>query len=262
MEYNALSIALVAGILATFNPCGFALLPAYLGALVLDTKHEKQRIFDPYWRALRFSFAMAIGLVLVFSIFALVVIPFSLSLQQYLPIVTALIGIVLLVLGVQLFLGKEFLVRQLFNPNVAPKTQLFTQIGYGITFALGSLSCTIGPFVAIASTALASANWLGIILNFATYGMGMGLTVLILAVSVAAANKSLIVRIRNARLFIEKLTAGLVFVVGVYLLIYAAYELQSFQGKITNNPVIDFALSIQTAIVGGVLQVLSWLHIN
>lgn len=33
MDSATLSLAIVAGVLATFNPCGFALLPAYMGVI-------------------------------------------------------------------------------------------------------------------------------------------------------------------------------------------------------------------------------------
>lgn len=261
MEFSSISIAIVAGVLATFNPCGFALLPAYLSALVIGSNTDNQKPLAIYARAFRFSLGMALGLVAVFSAFALIVFPFSLSIEQYLPVVTAVIGIFLVVFAIQLLRGKSPALKRFLNPNIAPKKQFITQIGYGVTFALGSLSCTVGPFLAIASTALASGSLFNILASFALYGLGMAATVLVLALLTAATNRALISKIRGATPVIEKITAILVLLVGIYILFYAWFELQSYAGLDTANPVIDFALTLQGTLIQWVVTVLGWLNL-
>ncbi len=204
---------------------------------------------------------MALGLVAVFAAFALVVTPLSLSIEEYLPILTAVIGLSLLVLGVQLIRGKSITIRRFLNPNIAPKKQFLTQVGYGATFALGSLSCTIGPFLAITSTALASGSALTIALTFSLYGLGMAAVVLILSLITAATNKALVARIRSATPVIEKISAVLVLVVGIYVTVYAWYEIQSYAGSALDNPIIEFALSIQGTLVQWAVTLLSFFNL-
>jgi cytochrome c biogenesis protein CcdA len=261
IDSSSLSIAFVAGVLAAFNPCGFALLPAYLSVLVIGGEGDNQSRAAAYLRAARFSAGMALGLVAVFAAFALVVTPLSLSIEEYLPILTAVIGLSLLVLGVQLFRGKSITLRRFLNPNIAPKKEFLTQIGYGVTFALGSLSCTIGPFLAITSTALASGAALTIATTFSLYGLGMATVVLILALITAATNKALIGRIRAATPVIEKISAVLVFVVGIYITVYAWYEIQSYAGTATDNPIIEFALAIQGTLVQWAVTLLTFFNL-
>lgn len=261
IESSSLSIAFVAGVLAAFNPCGFALLPAYLSVLVVGGQDQNPSRAAAYLRAARFSAGMALGLVTVFAAFALVVTPLSLSIEEYLPIFTAVIGMSLVLLGVQLFRGKSITLRRFLNPNIAPKQEFVTQVGYGVTFALGSLSCTIGPFLAISSTALASGSPLTIVLTFGLYGLGMAAVVLILALITAATNKALIARIRSATPVIEKISAALVFVVGLYITVYAWYEIQSYAGKSADNPIIEFALSIQGTLVQWAVTILTFFNL-
>lgn len=204
---------------------------------------------------------MALGLVTVFAAFALAVTPLAISIEEYLPILTAVIGLSLLVLGVQLFRGKSIALRRFFNPNIAPKKEFVTQVGYGVTFALGSLSCTIGPFLAISSTALASGSAFTIAATFSFYGLGMAAVVLILALITAAANKALIARIRAATPIIEKLSAVLVFLVGIYITVYAWYEIQSYAGSPSENPIIEFALTIQGTLVQWTVSLLTLLNL-
>ena len=66
---GALSLAILAGALAAFNPCGFALLPAYLISLVVD-KEIQQSKSERYRRALKFTVAMTLGFIAVFGSFA------------------------------------------------------------------------------------------------------------------------------------------------------------------------------------------------
>jgi len=67
-----LTLAFVAGAVAAFNPCGFALLPAYLTMLVASPDGEPGRGAAAA-RALRFTAGMTVGFVAVFGAFALVI---------------------------------------------------------------------------------------------------------------------------------------------------------------------------------------------
>jgi cytochrome c biogenesis protein CcdA len=71
------ALALTAGILAAVNPCGFALLPAYLSLLVVGSKADpaaKARL-KAVARALILTAAMALGFVAAFGAFGLLAAP-------------------------------------------------------------------------------------------------------------------------------------------------------------------------------------------
>jgi cytochrome c-type biogenesis protein len=78
-----LTLALGAGMLAAVNPCGFALLPAYLSLLVLN--EESSSLRAAVRRALIFTAAMTAGFVAVFGVFGLVISPIASAVQRYLP---------------------------------------------------------------------------------------------------------------------------------------------------------------------------------
>ena len=84
-----LALALLAGMIATVNPCGFAMLPAYL-SLVAGTRVR---------RALAASGLMTLGFVAVFGVFALLSAPIAKLLYEWLPVVTVLVGAVMAVIG-------------------------------------------------------------------------------------------------------------------------------------------------------------------
>jgi cytochrome c-type biogenesis protein len=245
ISFNLFSLSLLAGALAAFNPCGFVLLPAYLTSLIVseDTEENKALI---YLRAVRFSLGMTTGFIAVFGTFALVIAPVAGSVEKYLPIITIAVGAALLVLAVSLLLEKNLFLKKLANPNIAPNKNWGSQVGYGITFALVSLSCTIGPFLAITAAAISAKSFLRVISLFVSYSLGMGVIVLTLAFAVAAAKSKLIGRIRRSQRLISKLSGIFLLIVGGYEMWYGYFEIQTLKGQASSDPAIRFASALQS----------------
>lgn len=243
-----LALALTAGAVAAVNPCGFALLPAYLGLLVArpgpgggeDVRGARAL------RAIKFSLAMTVGFVAVFGSFGLVVARLSLSIERYLPAVTLVIGAVLVLTGLWLLLGGHLRgIGFLGRVGRAPSTDLKSQVLYGVAFAAASLSCTVGPFLAVSATAARAGSTVGVALTFLVYAAGMGMVVTVLAVAVALAQGSLVSRIRRATPVIERLSGVLLVVAGAYVAWYAWFEIRVQSGRFSGDPVIDAVGGVQ-----------------
>jgi cytochrome c biogenesis protein CcdA len=150
VDQAILALALVAGAVAAFNPCGFALLPAYLALLVAEGpgtgRGSRGAVLA---RAVRFSAGMTVGFVAVFGLFGAVITSLAISVEPYLPVVTVVMGVVLVGLGGWLLAGRSLAVPGLAGRGRAPTWTWGSQIGYGVSFALASLSCTIAPFLAV-----------------------------------------------------------------------------------------------------------------
>jgi cytochrome c biogenesis protein CcdA len=115
VDAATLAFALVAGAVAAFNPCGFALLPAYLGLLVAGGGRTGAVL-----RALRFAAGMTVGFVVVFGLVGVVLAPLALSLERYLPVVTVLVGVLLVGLGAWLLAGRTLAIPGLAGHGSAP----------------------------------------------------------------------------------------------------------------------------------------------
>lgn len=200
MDPGALTLALLAGAVAAFNPCGFALLPAYLALLVSGGPGEgaPARSLAAVQRAVRFAAGMTAGFVAVFGLFGAVVTPLALSVERYLPVVTIVMGVLLVGLGCWLLTGRTLAVRGLAGRGSGPTASWFSQVGYGASFALASLSCTVAPFLAVAASSLRSGGALGVLATFLSYALGMGVVVLALALAAATASTSIISGMRRA----------------------------------------------------------------
>jgi cytochrome c biogenesis protein CcdA len=243
-----LALALVAGAVAAVNPCGFALLPAYLAMLVSDAPADGvQGTRGQVLRAARFSLAMTAGFVAVFGVFGAVIARLSLSVERYLPVVTLAIGVVLVVLGVWVLRGGHVPgIRLAGRVGLAPRSTLGSQVLYGVAFAAASLSCTVAPFLAVTGAASRTADTGGVLLTFVAYALGMGSVVTALAMAVALAQGSLVHRLRSASPVIERVSGLLLVLAGAYIAWYAWFEIRVLSGRSTGDPVVDAAGRLQT----------------
>lgn len=181
--------ALLLGVVAAFNPCGFALLPAYISVLVTGTADARLPRPVALRRAVTFGLAMTLGFMVVFTAFGLLFGAVNASLQSViLPAVswvTTALGLLVLWLGVVVIVRGELRGPGLRFEGRAPRTAFLSQAVYGASFALASLSCTIGLFLVIVTQGLAATNPVGAVVPFLLYGAGMGTSIVL--VSIAAA---------------------------------------------------------------------------
>ncbi|MDQ3664335.1 MAG: cytochrome c biogenesis protein CcdA [Actinomycetota bacterium] len=240
MTETPYALALAAGLVAALNPCGFALLPAYLG-MVVAADDEGSSLA----RALRMTAAMSVGFVAIFGAFGAVVVPLTLSLERYLPWATIVIGIGLVVGGGWLLAGREMRVPLPRLRGAAPAGSTASMVGYGAAYAIASLSCTVGPFLAILATTTRSGGIAEGLAVVAVYGLGMGLVVGVLAVAVALARDAVVTRTRRLLPYVNRLSGLLLVLAGSYVTYYGWYELRVFDGANPTDPVVDAARSVQ-----------------
>lgn len=240
---ETVSLALAAGLVAAFNPCGFALLPSYLALLVAAPGA------GGVWRALRLSAAMTAGFVTVFGAFGLVISVATTSIQEYLPWATIVIGLALAVTGVWLLTGRELLVRlPRLNVGGGPSGSLLALYGYGASYAVASLSCTVAPFLAVTGLVSGSGGVVEGLAAFVAYGVGMGLVVGLLAMMVALTREAAVTRLRRLLPYVSRVSGGLLLPAGVYIVYYGWYELRVNAGGAADDPVVGAATEIQGAL--------------
>ena len=237
------AFALAAGMAATVNPCGFALLPAYLSAIVgLD--HHAGRT-GAVGRALAVSAMLTVGFVVVFGAFGLIVTPFALRIEQYLPWATIVIGVGLVGLGIALLLGRQLTVKIPKLDRGGTDGTLPSMFLFGVSYAVASLSCTIGPFLAVTTSTFRSETLITGFGVFVAYGFGMGVVIAILTVAVALAKTGVVQRFRNLLPVMNRIAGGLLLVAGAYVAYYGWYEIRVLDSA-TGDPIIDRAIELQT----------------
>jgi cytochrome c biogenesis protein CcdA len=254
------ALALTAGIFATFNPCGFAMLPAYLSFIIIGSEKDKSKTAS-LKDAFKFSFFMGLGILAVFALFAAVVIPFESSIQKYLPIFTLVIGACLVLGGAVILSGRAITFAKIWSPSISPTGKTLTFLGYGATFALGSISCTIGPFLAITNSAIATSNALRILLTYFFFGLGISTTIAVLAVLTATSHQFVTSKLRRASYWISVFTSVILIAVGLYLLYFAWYEIRLSAGDNSRDLITSAAFRAQGWIINLVTHLLRLVHL-
>lgn len=241
---GAFALALAAGVVAALNPCGFALLPAYLSLFVLEDQQSRPRAVA---RALRATAAMTAGFAGVFALFGLAVAPVASTVQLYLPGFTVVLGVAIAGAGAWLLAGRRL-------PALQPRrgrggrpltASLGSMAGFGASYAVASLGCTIAPFLAIVITAFRTGSTTQGVALFLVYAAGMGLVVGTAAVGVALARTSLIGRIRRTGGSLPRLGGALLLLAGGYVAWYGTWELRVLHGGAGTDPVVDAANRLQ-----------------
>lgn len=260
MDQGLTGLAFAAGMIAALNPCGFAMLPAYLALVVNGEQTSRPRAVG---RALTATAAMAVGFLTVFGLFGLLTVSAASTVQQYAPYLTLVVGVVLVALGLWLLSGRELTALSWNSARLGsrwtPTTRLGSMFGYGVGYAVASLSCTIGPFLAVTGSSLRTGSLLDGVLVYVAYAAGITLVVGVLAVAVALANSALIDRIRRVLPYLNRISGAVLIVVGLYVGYYGLYEIRLFHGGgSAQDPVIGAAGRIQRALAGWVYQHGAW----
>lgn len=223
-----LAFAASAGMLAAFNPCGFALLPGYL-ALFLGSPLSRDGAVR---RALVVGAAVTVGFVAVFGVVGVAVATLSFALGSWLFVVTLVAGITLLGVGALLLLGKDVSVR-LPRAQLAVRGSVPGMVAYGVVYATVSLSCTLPVFLAavvLVGTVPGNSFVTGG-LSALSYAVGMGLVMTALALVAGLLGQSVLARARSWTRHLGRVSGAVVVLAAAYVLWYGWVELQSYNGK-------------------------------
>ncbi|MGV9799363.1 cytochrome c biogenesis CcdA family protein [Mycobacterium sp. NPDC003449] len=254
----ALGFALGAGLVAALNPCGFAFLPGYLGLVIAGTDADRSRSAAVV-RAGLATVTMAAGFLTVFGVFGLLISPLIASAQKYLPFATVVIGALLVVAAVWLLTGRDISILLPKLSGGSPNTRLFSMYGYGLAYAVASLSCTIAPFLAVISTTFKQGSALNGVLAFIAYAVGMSITVGVAAMAVALAGASATTAIRRILPYVGRIAGVIVLLTGLYVTYYGYYEIRLyFSSGDPDDPIITAAGAVQTWLVRQVDAIGVW----
>ena len=242
-----MALAFTAGMVATFNPCGFALLPAYIGAFVTGdevTERTDRRVI----RAIVVAAAVSAGFVIVFATVGLIIDSLASEARRQLPWVTIVVGGLLIVAGIATFAGWKPTIAIRGLSLTGKRTGAGAMVGYGATYAVASLSCTIGPFLAVTGTALSQSRLEGIA-TYVTYALGMGIIILILSVTSALAHGAVVNHMRRLSRIAPRIGGALMILAGGYAIWYGRWELSVYDGDLSTDSLIDTMEDIRLWIV-------------
>jgi len=220
---GALSFSFVAGTVATVNPCGFALLPAYL-ARRLGAEERRRGVAEGIVRALLVGGVTSLGFLLVFGTVGSAISLGAHSLTRALPWAGLAIGVALALAGVAALSGRHVRLRLPALRVRAGGEGLLADLAFGLGYGTASLSCTLPIFLAATGTAL-TGSVVGSALSFLAYGAGMGTVLTALAVAAALSRSGVALALRRLLPYLPRLSGLLLLLAGGYVVYYWGFFL-------------------------------------
>jgi len=230
---------LAIGMVATVNPCGFAMLPAYLSYFMgLDPSTEETAGDAGLRRAARVAAAVSAGFLAVFAVAGALVKLSSLPVYEYAPWVSVVIGVGLVGLGVAMLAGYEPTLRWLPTPTGGGRDgdgqrarTVRAMFVFGVSYAIASIGCTLPTFLVAVSGTMERESFVDGVVVFALYAAGMALLLTALTVSMALARTSVLHFLRSAQPYVHSVSAALVTLAGVYVAYYGVLELRTYRSS-------------------------------
>jgi len=247
----ALSFPFTLGIVAAFNPCGFAMLPAYLSYFMgLDDGAATTPKLKNILRALLVGLILTAGFVAVFGTFGLLFAK-GLSLQAVsskIGYFTAVFGALLIPVGIAMALGHHINLRLPKLNKGTGSRDLSSVFMFGVSYAVVSLSCTIPLFIAGVSATFTTQSFADGVANFVAYAVGMGAVITFLTVSLAMAKSNVAHEMRRFLPHINRISGLILVFAGFYLVNYGIWELQVINDPTTRNLLVERFQDLQTAV--------------
>ena len=245
-----LSSAFATGLVAAFNPCGFAMLPAYLSYFVSLESEEEANIGRNIFRGLVVGLTLTVGFILFFGAVGLLTstIVSQGAIESRLSWATFIIGILMLPLGIAMLFGYE---PKLLIPRLnkgGTSRQLPSIFLFGVSFAVVSLGCTAPLFFTTVVGSFESRNvWEGTLV-FLAYGGGMSLIVMILTLATAIGRNEIATSMRKVLPYVSKISGGFLVLAGGFLILYGWWEIQVARSNFDSNWFVDISQQFQANI--------------
>ena len=232
MSSGNYALAMTTGMIVTLNPCGFAMLPAYLGSFLgRKTSEDEQRsTVAGIARALQVSAALSLGFMAVFLVIGTLSKLGAKWITSASGWLTLVIGVVLAVVGIAMMFGRRL-------PIFTPKLEKGGRDGsfrsmfvFGVSYAVASLGCSLGPFLAYTLGSAKRAGVLSASIGFVFYGLGFALIITTLTMSLALAQGWFLKGLRRAMQYIDRLSALFMVLAGLYHSWYGVAEIRGTRG--------------------------------
>lgn len=249
-----LAYAFGVGMVATFNPCGFAMLPAYLSYFLGLEGATSQERRGSVLRAIAVASAMTAGFIVVFGIVGIVLNPVVDAIQERLPWVTIILGVALVILGIWMLMGHTLTVNIPRLTKGGDSRAIWSIFLFGVSYAVVSLSCTMPLFISVVTTTFKDTNFASGVAVLLAYALGMGLVLMVLTIAVAVANKSLVHRMKGVMPLVDRISGVLLVIAGLYVAYYGWYELHTRSGGTSGGGPANFVFNLNSRVSNWIQQ--------
>jgi cytochrome c biogenesis protein CcdA len=224
MEFAALAAAFSLGTIAAFNPCGFAMLPAYVSYFLATEEGESlaaaETSLGRLGRALLVGLTLTSGFLLLFTLAGGIISAGGYALVSSVPWAGLLLGVLFVCMGLWTLSGRYINLPFLPQMKLKRSRNLRGVFLFGAAYGLISLSCTLPLFMSVIGGALTQDGIASGGAQFVAYGLGMGAMLVLVSVSLALFEGVLVTRMRRLGPYVSRLGSLVLIGVGIYMIYY------------------------------------------
>ncbi len=211
-----LSFSFGAGVAAFFSPCAVTLLPGYV-TYYLSAKSTTHSLLPKVLNAAWFASKAILGFFTVFGTAGALVILLGQQVKQFIPLVTIVTGLLLIILGAGMLLGKDLFLRL---PSIGAGER--GAYPFGIGYAVAALGCTFPLFVTVLVQGIVANSLVSGMLSLLAYILGMSLLLICVTVATAIGREFVQKRISGMLPYIKKASGLIIIGAGAYMIYYQA----------------------------------------
>jgi cytochrome c-type biogenesis protein len=243
---GALALALTTGVITAFNPCGFAMLPAYVSYFVGSTANDKPKSApERLARASLVGTVVTLGFVTVFGVLGILATSLRSSVTKATPYISMFVGVILVLLAIAMILGFEPKLSFLKVGRSKQGSSLKSMYVYGLSYAVISLSCGFAGFAGTVASAFGEDSIFEAMKLYLAFALGMGLVLMVVSIAAAMAQQTFIRSLKKILPYVNRVSGVLLLLAGLYVCWYGWYEYQLVvKNKNGSDKVIDGAFSL------------------
>ncbi|MBI2130777.1 hypothetical protein HYU10_03335 [Candidatus Woesearchaeota archaeon] len=219
LDTGFIYFAFIAGLVAFFAPCSFAILPGYVSYYLSNKSKAKNHFSENLLQGLIFGFIASLGFLTVFGLAGFGVLAVGQFIKRFIPWIAVITGIILIIIGFAMLLGKNISYFQLPKINLVRKNEKLGIYLFGIAYAIGSLGCVFPIFLSIVVQGIASTLLNGIYIILA-YIIGISSMMLLLTAATFGARHFVLGALDKYLVYFKKASALIFMASGIYMIYY------------------------------------------
>lgn len=248
MELAAITLAVAAGGLSTVNPCGFAMLPAYLSFFVGADVDQLPSASGRAALGLKTGLLVTAGFLVVFAVVGIPLTYGATQIVQAVPWAGIGVGIALLGVGTAILLGRGISLT-LANPiRIRGSRGAKAMVAFGLGYGIASLGCTLPVFLAVVGASLTTEGAGTALVVLAAYGLGMAVMLIVLSVGAALFRDGLARGVRKLLPHMHAITGTLLALAGAYLTYFWVRVQFGPADTLGEDPVVGFVSDFTSAV--------------
>ena len=248
-----LALAFAAGLVATVNPCGFAMLPAYLSYFMglEDDQASRGRAMRS---ALTVGVVVSTGFLVVFGLAGLLITAGFRFVIGAIPWFAVVVGVGIVALGIALLLGRELTVGLPKAHRAASGRGYRSVFLFGVSYAVASLSCTLPVFLTVVAAQVTRGSFVSGVATFVSYASGMALVLMAITVALAVGKRSLVARLKGAGRSIGRVSGVILVATGSYIVWFWIVSIRSGPQSLADAGPFQFVEGLSQTVQNAVAQ--------